>query len=203
MKNLFLTLFVVLLNSLLFANEIPEIKLEPKITKFEISNIEISNLDSGYIGNYLFKRNNCEDEGYSFFSPFYEQPQLMGSRITSSSIDGDVNVLLSGDNFVSKFKISNIKMSNNNSTAEVDILKEGVLYKSKLHGENLSENFILEKFSTFYDDSIFYDEDCPPCVVIGIIAVVAICENAASACTPCNGTLHVYSCSCSCVVHQN
>lgn len=203
MKNLFLFISVLFFSNWLIANIIPPEIDVPKITKFEISNIEVLNLDVGYIGNYKFKRNNCEDGGYSFFSPFYEQPQLIGSTITSTSYDKGVEVTVKGDGFSSNFKISNIKISNNNSIASIDIIKGEVTYKSKIYGKNLSEDYIVEEFSDFNENSIFYEEDCPPCVVIGVIAIAAICESAQSACSPCNGNLLVYACGCSCEVHQD
>lgn len=198
MKHLFLFITVILFSSSLIANTLPTKDSEAKITKFEISNMEVLNLDNGFIGNYTYKRNNCEDEGYSFFSPFYEQPQLIDSKITSFKTDNGIDITLSGENFSSNFRLSNIKISNDKSIADIDIVKEGVTYKSKLYGVNLSKAFIFENFSKFKETSMFYDEDCPPCFVVGVIAIASMCKNAQEACSPCNGNLTVYICGCSC-----
>lgn len=197
MKNFFLLCLSFLLSvGPSFSNSIPP--AAPKFIKFEISNYEISNLDAGNIGKTRFQKNDCETGGYSLFNPFYERTELLDAKVTAVRGENEVQIILEGKNLSETIVLKNIEIDNDNSIAELNIVKGNVIFESKFYGENLSEKFILDSFSSYAYNSLVAEEDCPPCVIVGILAIAAACETASSGCTPCNGTLTVGACSCSC-----
>ncbi len=197
MKNyLYLLIGFILAVGSSYANSLPP--ATPKLIKFEISHYEVSNLDSGNIGKTRFQRNDCETGGYSLFNPFYEKTELLNAEVTSVRREKEVEINLMGKNLSENFILRNISIDEKNSIAQLDIVKGNVTFESKFYGDNLSEKFILDQFSAFQYNSLVAAEDCPPCVVVGILAIAAACETASQGCSPCNGTLVVGACSCSC-----
>lgn len=171
---------------------------DPLISTFIISNLEIQDLDKGYLGNVDFKKNDCKTGGFSYFNPLYDNPDILTTN-ASATLDGDtINILVNSQTSKTEFSISNINVSKDGSNAKIDIIKNGITFKSEILGRNLTKQFLIDTFSTFNNSNLFEYEDCPPCVVIGIIAVVVICDEAQGKCSPCDGTLVVEACGCSC-----
>ncbi len=169
----------------------------PIITKFSMSNFELLNLDNG---NYKFKKIHCSDGGYSFFSPYYVKPDLISSTINSNKKDNEIEITIKGEKEETMFSISNFSVSDDKSVASFDIKKGNFIYPSKIFGTNLSTEYIKNSFSEFNNTPVLSQGECPWCVVAIVVAaaIAEACENAQSSCTPCNGTLTVGSCSCSC-----
>lgn len=76
--------------------------------------------------------------------------------------------------------------------------KNNLIFPSTLTGTNLSENYVFDYFSNLNQTSLVSTDACPPCAIITIIVIAEACTSAQEACTPCNGTLTVSLCSCSC-----
>jgi hypothetical protein len=202
MKNLIYSLAFLLIGSFAFANKNSAETIIPKLSKFQLANLEVSNLDTEVISNYLFKKNNCETGGFSFFSPFHEVAGLANSRFNSYvDKDGNVNIEVNYNDKKNIIKLTNLSISEDGTQAFVDVETNNTIFKSSFMGENLNIDFIKNKFASI--NSSFITEDaCPPCIYIAIVvisaAVTKICTDASSACNPCNGKLTVSACSCSC-----
>jgi|GEM_PF-4787971 len=172
------------------------------ISKFEIASCEVLGLDEGSYSKYGFKKNDCETGGYSFFSPFYLNPSLAYAKIDSERLEDKVNITVKYEEEKHSFSVEDIKISENGTIAEFNIVKDNVVYPSKLYGSNLSTENILETFSNFDNTPVISEEACPPCI-FAIIVVVAdtiadICKNAQEQCSDCNGKLTVTACGCTC-----
>lgn len=178
-------------------------KILATIYKFEFANYEILNLDKTSYSEILFKENNCESRGYSFFSPFHLKEELLSSKINSELVDNSVRMTVSFNSEVHHLFISDIVISKDNSYAEFNLKKEEVIYLSKVHGSNLSVEILLDAFSNLEDDNVLQAEICPPCLLAAtVIAVDAVvvnkCKSSQQANSPCNGVMKVAACSCSC-----
>lgn len=202
MKNLFFSLALMLIGVVGIANGSSTETIVPKLSKFQLANLEVSNLDTEVISNYLFKKNNCETGGFSFFSPFHEIADLANSRFNSFvDKDGNVNIEVNYNNKKNIIKLTNLIVSDDGTKAFVNVETNNTVFKSSFIGENLNIDFIKSKFASI-NDSFITDDACPPCIYIAIVAVAAavtkICTDASSACNPCNGKLTVSACGCSC-----
>lgn len=197
MKNVFFSLAFMLIGSFAFATE------TPTLSKFKLANLEVLNLDKGNISNFLFKNNNCETGGFSFFSPFNEVEGLAFAKY-SSSIDNEGNIIIevNYNGKTNEIKLTNFNISDDGTQAFVDVENNNTVFKSSFIGENLNLDFLKNQFSNINNSSLISQEACPPCAVIAVAiigsAVTKICTDASNACSPCNGKLTVGACSCSC-----
>lgn len=192
MKTTFLTIIFSILCTVAFGNES---KLSPpSISKMEISNLEILNLDTG---NYLFKRNNCDNEGFSMFNPFFENPELGLSEIKSTLENDEINFSILNSKMSENINLKNFTLSEDKSSVIFEATKLGVTFPVKIYGENLTIEYVKNYFNSA-SSSLAAAPKCGPCIGLAIVAIMAICENASSGCTPCNGKLTVKACGCSC-----
>lgn len=194
MKNYLLIILFSISFSFVFAN-INEKKIStPLISKMEISNLEILNLDKG---NYLFKRKNCDNNGFSMFNPFYENPDLGFSEIQSTLINNELKFSFLNSKITEEISLKNFTLSKDKSHVNFEVIKSGIIFPAKIYGENLTIEYVKEYFNSA-SNNLAASPNCGPCFGLAIVAIVAICENASSGCTPCNGRLTVNACSCSC-----
>jgi len=194
MKKL-LSLIFISIFVLSFANNKT---IEPIITKFAIANYEVLNIDKG---TYLFKRNHCEDKGYTMFSPFFTNPELLYTTFDSQIDDNnEIIVNTKGEKESTKYIFNNFKSLENGNKVSFDIVIGNKVFNSYISGSNLdittAKNFLSA------GSNIQINQLCPPCAVIAVIAVAKVvsdvCTTASKGCSPCNGTLQVSACSCSC-----
>jgi hypothetical protein len=204
MKNLFFSLAFMLIGSFTFANNNPFATEIPTLSKFKLANLEVLNLDKGNVSNFLFKNNNCETGGFSFFSPFNQVEGLAFAKY-NSSIDSEGNIIIEV-NFSGKtteIKLTNFKISEDGTQAFMDVKNNNIVFKSSFIGENLNLDFLKNQFANIKNSPLVSQLGCPPCAVVAVAtiagAVVKICTEASNACSPCNGNLTVGACSCSCV----
>lgn len=172
---------------------------EPIVENFGIANYEVKNINTG---RFLFKKSNCTDNGYSFFSPFNINPELLSASYKTTSNDkGEVIITTNIGGNSTEYKMANFNVDKSGSFVSFDILVGKYIFKSTIQGRNLTSKFLLNYFDNS-STSVYFSQACPPCAVF-VVAVVAsaavkICTDASSACSPCNGTLIVSACSCSC-----
>lgn len=201
MKTFFLSLAFLLVGTFSLAND--GLNNNPIIKQFAISNYEVLNIDTG---EFLFKKNNCDDGGYSFFSPFNSNPELLETSF-QSRIENDNEVVLTTntDGIASKYIINNFKEVENGSKVTFDINIGNTVFNSQITGSNLTVESV-KQFLGSTNDQVIISKLCPPCVYVAVVAVTAavtkICTNASSACGNCNGKLEVSACSCSCTPIQ-
>lgn len=191
MKNLFLTFIFVLIGNFAFGNSVEK---NPVITNFFIGDTEVKNLDSG---RFLFKRTNCEDNGYSYYSPYYENSNLLEAKVFAEIKGEDIEVSVLENGSKINATISNFVLNKDKNTVSFDVKKGNVVFKSKMVGKNLSIDYVRSAFLNL-NDSPSLDKDCPMCVVAIVLTAAKVCKDAQSECSPCNGTLEVSLCSCSC-----
>ncbi len=167
---------------------------EPSITNFFISNTEVQNLDNG---KYLFKRTDCETMGYSFYSPYHENPNLVESIISINENNNDIEVEISSNSSNYKATLSEFSVNKDRTAVSFNVKKGNVIFESQMLGENLTVDYVKNSILNL-NDMPTINEDCPICVVVVVVAIAEVCLNAQEACSPCNGSLTVGACSCSC-----
>lgn len=158
-------------------------------------NITVENLDTG---KFLFRKDLCETSGYTYFNPFFLKPEVLGTKITSHSIDDGVKIEFKGNGFFSSLIVKDIDILENGKLAVFKIEREGVSISSKIVGENITKDYLIESIKNLNNTEFYADKACPLCIVLIVAAIVEVCENAQNACSPCNGHLTVGPCSCSC-----
>lgn len=171
------------------------------VSNFQIANFEVLNLDSKVYSQVSFKENDCETGGYSFFSPFHRDANLAYATYSIQVEDDDeVFISIKKEDDVLDYSIVSIKLSENNTEAEIDIKQGNFIFKSILNGENLSKEGILEMFSPISNQYLVQQEACPPCLLIAAIIIAdtasEMCKNAQEQCGNCTGTYEVGICSC-------
>lgn len=198
MKKKFFSLAFMLIGLFSFANNtVNDIEI-PKISKFEISNIEVFIPENGDFRKTRYKRINCKDGGFSFFVPFYEQNDLLTTKVSSIKTNSDIQLNIKGEKELLEVLICDVKVSDDKTKVTFNVKKNNLIFPSTLTGTNLSENYIIDYFFNLNQTSLVSSEACPVCAVIAIIAIADACTSAQEACSPCNGTLTVSLCNCSC-----
>ena len=179
---------------------------EPVFKSIEFANIELLNLEKDHFGDFLFKKNDCETGGFSFFSPFHEAPSLSSSVISSEKISNLVKINVKTIDNEFNFTIDNVSISENGEIATFDAKIGNLIFPTKINGSELSVENVLAKFSNFKNSNIIA-EDCGSCAafVLAYITyqVSQLCQNVQNTCSPCNGALTVGACSCSCTPVKN
>lgn len=198
MKKVIFSLAFMLISLFSFANNNANDIDTPKISKFEISNLEVLMPENGAFIKTRYKRTNCKEGGFSFFVPFYEQNDLLTTKVSSNKINSEIQLNLQGEKGLLEVLISDVKVSEDKTKVTFNVKKNNLIFPSTLTGTNLTDNYVFDYFSNLNQTSLVSPDACPPCAVIAIIAIADICLSAQEACTPCNGSLTVGPCSCSC-----
>lgn len=200
MKKISSVLFSILLSIALMSALNISTK-EPQVNRFEIANLEVSNLETGSFSKYLFKKINCENGGYAFFSPFYEDKTLSNCKVDAIIKGNEVKVVLKNDNKPFDFTISDFKVSEDKNTVDFIITKDNYKFPSKVIGVNLTEKYVINTFQKLSDINISKDNYPSSAIIISVYTSYQMMEatkNVQNACFPCNGTLKVQRCACDC-----
>lgn len=174
---------------------------EPVLNRFEISNFELTNLETGSFTKYLFKKNNCETGGYSFFSPFYEDKSLPASKVDAIVKGSEIRVKLKNEGKTFDFVISDFKVSEEKNVIDFIVTKDNYRFPCKLFGVYLTEKYVFSLFNKLTDVSVVKDnhQACGITTMVYVAyQVIETNKNVQNACFPCNGTLKVQKCSCEC-----
>lgn len=195
-----MTLLLSVFSVNVYADNNPSVK--SVISKVEIANFEILNMDKLFFSQILFKQNNCETDGYSFFSPYNLDKNLMNDTFSSEYTNGEISVTIHRNEEDVNFTISDIIISEEGTLAELNIAKENSIYISKIHGTDLTVDGIIASFSNNENQSLIQVEPCTLCVLAAIIVIAdsvdPICKNGQEDSSTCNGILTVEECNCSC-----
>lgn len=197
LKALVMVTFIC--SAILYANN--NMNKEPQVNRFEIANLEVSNLETGSFSKYLFKKINCENGGYAFFSPFYEDKTLSNCKVDAIIKGNEVKVVLKNDNKPFDFTISDFKVSEDKNTVDFIITKDNYKFPSKVIGVNLTEKYVINTFQKLSDINISKDNYPSSAIIISVYTSYQMMEatkNVQNACFPCNGTLKVQRCACDC-----
>lgn len=172
------------------------------VNKFQIAQFEVLNLDSSYYSEFLFKENNCETSGYSFFSPFYLDKDLAYAKLTSYVKEDEAFISVDKEGAKFNYYISDITISSDGTSAEMNVNSENTIYKSMLYGENLTKEDVLSLFSASSGLDLVQAPACPPCALAALIiiadVVTDVCETAQNACNDCEKR-KVGFCTCECL----
>ncbi len=119
--------------------------------------------------------------------------------------NSEYNLQIEFDNTESLVSLNNIsQLSNNSVSMDVVFNNNNTFYESSvvLDTDITVEQFVSSLIGEYDLGNIdaIVSSRCPWCIVVVVVAAIAACENAQSACTPCNGNLQVTACGCSCTV---
>ena len=166
-------------------------------------------------GNLVFLMGDTQtayNAGQNYFTHLdseQEQKEILFSNtrkiatISQNNRSSGENLLIEFDDSDSTVSLNNItQLSNNSVSLDVVYSDNGNVYDSSIVlDSDITVNQFMSNLVGVHDlgdNAAIVSGRCPWCIVAVIVIISDTCMNAQGACTPCNGSLTVGACSCSC-----